>query len=475
MRRLIGSITLVLLLMATFPPPSSAAVPAGALTVGIARQALIDAIGRLDTVLTNTTGNIKAIGNSLEANARGVVSDIDTRLGNKLDYTFDRLDKTERQLMEDAQALVGQVESSARAIVELTAAAATRVLGDADIIAYNALYSLPCRSQVPRIVYLTPEVLHEAYTVPEIALRGNFLDLGPEPKVTVDGKQAAVLGRSANAMRLSLPSTVVTGVKRSHSVSIRFRPTQVEKSCYLWGLIPWSTEKPLSRDLTASALLHPKTTTRIKATVTPVVTRHETMSVPYELDDGTGNDCDRHFDATRTFCLPDAWGGRLVPAGAYSGPGIHSQNCDSGVQSVSLAGDRCIKVEAKIGGCGYNVNFLGIKDCKGRGWLHYSGKLNGERDVPIDGAPGDISADGVIPVRTNFLLPYKGNLDGQTPSKWRYSARVDFFRGDPQQPIRTLEISDIDPTVGGIVSRMDNATLAVDLSQVVPGLFAPQQ
>lgn len=469
MRRVMAVSTLFALLLPTLAVPAPAA--AAALTVMAVRQALVSAIGRLDTALANAADNVKAVGNSLEGNARGVVSDIDQRLGNKLTYTFDRLDKTERQLMEDAEALVGQLDSSTRAVIELSAAEASRVLGDADIVAYNALYSLPCRSQTPRIVYVTPEVVYEAYTVPEIALRGNFLDLGPEPRVTVGGRPATVLARSANALRLTLPKAVAQGVRSSHSVSVRFRPTALEKSCHLWGLIPWSRSRELDRDLSASVLLQPRTTARVTAKVTPLVTRRETLSTTYELNDGTGDDCGRNFDATKVWCLPDAWGGRLVSGAPYSNPGIHSQNCNSGVTATSLAGDRCVKVEARIGGCGWNEFPFGIRECKGRGWLHYSITLNGEREVPVDGAASELVAQGVVPVRTNFLLPYQGDLAGQVPQGWRYSARIDFYRGDPKNPIRTVDISDTDPTVGGIVSRMDNARLAIDLGQVVSSLF----
>lgn len=455
----------VLLFSISFAPT---ALAAGPLTVGLVRQTLLDSIGKLDTTLANATGNLKAAGFSLEGNARGLISDIDARLGSKLDYTFDRLDKTERRLMEDAQTLIEKLEISAQAVIGETSKAATKIIGDADILAYNTLYSLPCRSQVPRLVYATPEILHSGYTLPEVTLRGNFLDLGAEPVVTVDGAAARVLGRTANTLHLQLPSSVFPGNRKSHSVTIKLRPTELRKRCLL-GVLPKENKQPLSRDLTMSVLLHPPTTAVISATLTPIVGRLETISTPYELNVGTGNDCDGNFDATRTFCLPDGWGGRLVIGNPYSGPHVRSANGKGGIQSTNLAGDRCIRIEARVIGNGYDNYYL-VKDCKGRGWLHYSGDLHGEREIQVDGPASLSTAEGVIPVRTNFILPYQGDLGPLKASEWRYSARLDLYRGDAV-PIRTIEVSNVDPNVAGLTSRMESAALHIDLGALVAHIF----
>ncbi|HEV8631842.1 MAG TPA: hypothetical protein VGV61_16120 [Thermoanaerobaculia bacterium] len=441
------------------------------LTVGALRGALVDAIARLDTALSNATNNVKAAGNSVEANARGVVSDIDARLGSKLNLTFDRLDDSEKKIFENAQAVVGQVNSAATNIIGKTENAARRILGDADIVAYNALYSLPCRSQVPRVVYSTPEALFEGRSVPEITLRGNYLAIGQEPKVLVDGKPATLLARSANQMRVGVPKSVMNGLQAAHSVSVRFEPEQQSKSCYLFGLVPWSRVKPLGHALTASVLLQPKTRVRVDGSVTPVVLTRQTLDEGHHLDRHDDN-CDAHFAVDQTWCLPDGW--TFVTPGAYHLTETSANhNCGSGLTGDHVAGDHCVFVGAQVNGCGYNRDpiFHTQLDCRGSGWVVYDVTLHGERSVPADGTAAPVKAQDFVPQRTNFLLHYGGDLAGQTVAGWRYQAKLDFFRGANLAPIRTIEVSDVDPTTGGVSSHLDNGALALDLSQAIEALF----
>lgn len=467
--RCIPVVVAAVALLVASSPPAHAAVPA-LLTVGMVRQALLDSIQSLDSAMQGAAQSTKAIGNSLEANARGVVADIDRRLGDRLDQTFDRLDDSEKRFMEDAQALVGQVDTAAHSLVTDTEGSARRVLGDADILAYNTLYSLPCRDQVPRVVYTTPEVVYEGYTLPEVVVHGNFLDLGAEPKVEVDGQAARVVARAANQVRVALPAKVANGVASGHSVGVRFRGTSRLRSCYLFGLIPWTREHA-DRDLAASVLLQPKTTVKVAATLVPVVSQRETASWAFGDNRGTGDNCDEHFDAAMTYCIPEGWGGRLVPGAEHSAPGVASKNCDSDIEGVDVVGDRCVRVRAHVGGCGYD-QLLFVRNCRGRGWLNYGITLNGERFVPVDGSPFQKDLAAEVPVKTNVTIPYGGDLAGQTPSKWRYQASVSFYRGSTAQPIRSVELTDTDPVVAGIASRLDEGTLAIDYAQVVSGLFA---
>jgi hypothetical protein len=440
-------------------------------TVGALRGALVDAIARLDTALSNATNNVKAAGNSVEANARGVVSDIDARLGNKLNLTFDRLDDSERKIFENAQEVVGQVNAAATGIIGKTESAARRILGDADIVAYNALYSLPCRSQVPRLVYSTPETLFEGGSVPEITLRGNFLAFGHEPQVLVDGKQATLLARSANQLRVRIPDGVVSDLQTAHSVSVKFEPEQQSKSCLLWGLVPWSRTKPLGYNLSASVLLQPKTRVRVDGSVTPVVLTRQTLDEGHHLDRHDDN-CDANFAVDQTWCLPDGW--TFVTPGAYQLTETSANhNCGSGLTGDHIAGDHCVFVGAQVHGCGYNWApiFHTKLDCRGSGWVVYDVTLHGQRQVPAEGTTAPVQAQDFVPQRTNFLLHYNGDLSGKTVANWRYQARLDFFRGASPAPIRTIEVSNADPVTGGVASHLENGALALDLSQAIAGLF----
>ncbi len=94
----------------------------------------------------------------------------------------------------------------------------------------------------------------------------------------------------------------------------------------------------------------------------------------FEIKDGS-DDCGINQNRTVEFCLAD--GAKVVD---WVGPQIASANCGSNISNVRKVDGRanCVVVDVLLRGCGYD-NILGIKNCRGRGWIGGTIVLNGER------------------------------------------------------------------------------------------------
>lgn len=95
----------------------------------------------------------------------------------------------------------------------------------------------------------------------------------------------------------------------------------------------------------------------------------------------TFKDRDDNCDANRV--VPVQW--CLTQPGAklrtWSGPSIQSANCGSQFQNIRKVDDKCLAVDARIKGCGYD-NLIVARNCRGSGWLEGSFTLEGEAPAP---------------------------------------------------------------------------------------------
>jgi len=147
---------IVLAMISTTTPAWAQGATSTFLTVGAVRQGLNEALVGVQNAMVTAGSEGRALGNSLQANVQNVISDIDSRLGKRLEYTFDKLDDTERQFMVDSRDLIFRTRAASAALAGVIGDESRRTIGEADIAAYNATYSLPCRTQVPRVVYWLP-------------------------------------------------------------------------------------------------------------------------------------------------------------------------------------------------------------------------------------------------------------------------------------------------------------------------------
>lgn len=89
----------------------------------------------------------------------------------------------------------------------------------------------------------------------------------------------------------------------------------------------------------------------------------------------SSNDCGVNQTRTLEYCLGS--GAKVLN---WAGPHIESANCGSTIANVRRVAERanCIAVDVSVRGCGYD-NILGIKNCKGRGWVGGTIVISGER------------------------------------------------------------------------------------------------
>ncbi|MCZ7650198.1 MAG: hypothetical protein M5U13_03125 [Thermoanaerobaculia bacterium] len=255
------ALALLLLGLAALPaaalPARTTAGPAA--TIGAVRRSLLDAIERLQAAPGARSAQVQSAGDSLVANTRAVLEEVETRLAGRFEQGIDRLDATERRLVTSAEELATQLDSASSALAGLSAADAHRLLGDADILAHDTVHALPCRSQRPRVVYVTPEELHVGAEPAEIRIRGNYLAFGAEPEIRVEGQPALLIARRDHELHVQLPPALFRCLEAPRSVTVRFRPTARSRACYLWGLLPWSSLVAAEQELAVTVVLRPHT------------------------------------------------------------------------------------------------------------------------------------------------------------------------------------------------------------------------
>ncbi|HPA96151.1 MAG: hypothetical protein GX178_07630 [Acidobacteria bacterium] len=245
------------LLLFVLVSPNGAAAAGDAPTIGAVHGNLLDSLARLRAATGGLPPATRTAVARLEVSAGAVVAEIETRLAGQFERRPDRLDATERQLVADAVVLAERIEAATASLASLSGADARQLVGDADILAYDAVHALPCHAQRPRLVYVTPEELALNGKPAEVRIRGNYLAFGAEPEIRVEWQPALLLARGANELHLRLPQALFRNLEAPRPVTVRFRPTAMARTCYLWGLLPWSSLVAAEQELTATVVLRP--------------------------------------------------------------------------------------------------------------------------------------------------------------------------------------------------------------------------
>lgn len=454
------SALVVALCLALAAPPRADAQGTAALTVGAVKNLLDGALDDLDAQLDKVSADLRSVGESFEKNARGVLADLDERLGDKLEYTLSRLETQEQRLFESAQALALQAQKAAKQLATGAGEEARRTLFEGDIVAYNTSYNLPCRSHQPRLVYAQPAELVVGRDRPEVTLRGNYLDYGPHPDVRVAGMPARVIARTQGQITVEIPSKALAGADQERSVPVSVTSGEVLRELTWFGRCS-ETERVAPRAQSLPVVLKPRNQVKVTADLTPQVGIPEHKNFEFRFSEDTGNSCsDRTRRHDRTWCVPDGQGWRLE---SFRAPSVTSRNCGSRI-SETRQGDKCVFVGARVRGCGYRNLGFG-RECRGRGWLRYRMTIRGVRiqDATRGSTERFESASGDDAEQRNFLFAYgKPIADGHKITGWNYQAEVVVWEAGRK---RRIVVSDVNPNVEGVVSQVDeNGRLDVDVS-----------
>ncbi|WP_095991164.1 hypothetical protein [Cystobacter fuscus] len=417
------------------------------LTIGAVSNALSNAITDFKSSLETVGGEVRGVGNSLQANAQNVISDIDRVFGRNVNLTFDRMDAQQRALYRDAQALTRQVRDATTALATKTGDELRRTIAEADISAYNISYSLPCRTQTPRIVYVATPRLRLGRDTPEITIRGNFLDWPAASEVTVDGTPARVIARSAGELRVAVPDAIVGAITAERSVALRVPAENRKRKIFLFC----STTKE-RLELQASATLVPRRQVSISAWIKPTTLVAETRKQLHNYDSGKSGDCDINTDVSQQVCAAEGWQVSDITHFAETG-----KNCGSNAGPPNVSGARCVHVPARLRGCGYR-KYLGVKECKGRGWLSWDMSVGLTRDVRQDAQLQSFTVNAEGQSSWSFHYKPSENLRGPT---WSYGARVQVAEGNK---IEVYEVSQAQENAGPVSARLIDGTLAITLN-----------
>jgi hypothetical protein len=315
-----------------------------------------------------------------------VLAELDETFKNRTDQIFDRLDESEKKMIRDAVYMVERTQTAMTALAVQADATAQRALYEANIAAYDAQFNLPCRDRVPRLVFSDPwrlRIWPDAALPGEnpagtpgagqeltFRLRGNYLAYGPA-KVTVAGEAATHQMLNPNEMLVTVPPTVVSRWQKNQG------PENVVIAAELSQCIGKKRVKPINSGVAVTVL--PPLRYSVAARIEPRASLPTLKHSNFSFDDGS-NDCSANYHRAMNFPVgPPA---RVVDWSIA----VHSANCGSSVVSSSRAGNYAVFVDAHIQGCGRDC-FLGICNCKGRGWLAYSLGVNSKyyewKDLPV--------------------------------------------------------------------------------------------
>ena len=277
-------------------------------------------------------------------------------LGDRLNDAINQLNKAEQQLMNDALLLTGQLRRASEAVVTKTGEELRLTLADADITAYNASYSLPCRDQIPRILYVSPPTVRLGIDEPELKIRGNFLDLGEKTSVIVGGVQENMIARSRNEIVIKVPDEVITSINASRSITVEVKTQKLVRKNWLVAC-PEELQQ-VQPSLTTSVKIRPRISYSVRAAISGTYEGYEQAQFTHEqyMQD---EDCDASYDVNDPYCLPVEYSLDNPPFSFQP----HSANCNSAINTPRISGPRCIEVPAHIGGCGPEIGLFGVRAC----------------------------------------------------------------------------------------------------------------
>ena len=449
---------LKLILLSILLCTASGAHAQGVVTALAVKSALEGVISEFRKAAMEATQDLQSLGNSLQANAQNVIQDIDRTLGSKINLTFDRLDATELRLVEDAQALTKQMQTATSQLLAKAGDEARATIVQADIAAYSASYSLPCRDAKPRLVASFPARFVAKRTTPVMSLKGNFLRQGTL-RATVNGKTAKIVQRLDSEVSVAIPDEIINGIGDDEiilSTAIEGFE-EIERSLWAWGLLGChESRKTTNQAPIGFSVLEPPFSYSVEGTVKLTYNAFREVPEASQHFSNTGSDqCDDSYRVDQQWCVQGP--GTLLRAIVSNvGP-----NCNSGFEGTVPSGDRCVLARGKVGGCGANRGpFNTWLGCKGRGWLNYDIQLIRSEPYQTESPVQVVNQVGKPGTKSfNIVLPSSANLNNPVP--W-YALTVKVNQG--KKTIHTFAISQANPNTGPVSSRANGGLLAVDVN-----------
>lgn len=437
------------------PWSAGPAAAQGPITAAVIAGGLSRAIDDFKTALAQAGDEARSLGNSLQANAQNVLADLNNALKDRMNQAITALELQERRLAEDAEALTRQLTQATQALTRQAGDEARRSIVEADILAYNTMYSLPCRDNRPRIVAAFPSQVVVAQAEPILTLRGNFLDQGATLTATVGEHRAEIIERLATSIRVRLPDDMApVELDEPRTVSVRVTGLETRDRTLWFGLI--CRERQVDApEMSAALTMMPQVTHSVRATLRTTHLVEREVAEPRPRFSRTGSDrCDDNFPVVETYTVTTPGAVRT-----RADVRVQSANCGSGLQSMNPSGPNSVVVSGRVQGCGANRGpFNTWLGCKGRGWLSYDITLvatvrdrvaAGEKSFEIQPSVADRS----------WSFPF---APGGMEPNFEYEVTVTRHQGRAE--LGRWTISGANPNAGPLTSRVADGSLSVQLA-----------
>ncbi len=261
------------------------AAVATAVTGDYFAQQLKNRIEEVNEAINAVPAGMQAVMRELDVRLRALLVEMDQILGNRINETFNRLDLSQQTFLRGVQ---DTLETSKDALDQIRMKAfrdAQRLLVEADVTAYNTLYSLPCRDKVPRVLLSTPDVVRVSGDDMQLELLGNFLNIGDKPpQVLLDGKSLKVTELDDTTLSFVVPGSEL-GAKPDSKRVLSFEVTGLRRESATNLLVHcWRSDKEFSSPVRVSFTVLPRIqhsievrftgTMQVKQTVENVIAEH---------------------------------------------------------------------------------------------------------------------------------------------------------------------------------------------------------
>lgn len=444
-------------------------------TVGLIMAELKEIIGQLSTLAETVSGETKSVIQQAQASSSQLLAEIDHTLGKRQDRLVSDLNEAERRMVNDAKLLI---ENSKRAAAQVQAGAfqnARETLYESDILAYNALHDIPCADKTPRLVYAKPSQFRvwkntdlavdpeagsgkpgprkEAY----VAVRGNYLAYGTP---TVTARVGSGPARPAQIQSLNHNGFVaIVRPETMDELEAIQRPTPLEIHAAV-PRCPSAKGDPVTSGVNVTVL--PPLTYDVATIIRPRGELPVFGARTFAYSQMGSDRCDDRKPIDETYSVG--------PPSQVTDWRIHvnSLGGNSQINRVDRAGPYSVRVQATLQGKGRRC-FMGVCDCRGRGWVNYGLSVN-YKDYKAGDLLASTLAREVSQSKFSYFFPYPHQFPPDMQNLMcRYYTRVRISEGEQNAEVELTEtVPTVNTPYGAINSVHDRATCAVTVELPQP-------
>ena len=170
-------------------------------------------------IIPKLTGEVKNTVAGLTNGMEELLNRASNELKDKLDYTFDKLDRQEKKLMQDLEHLIYQIKKNLPGTPDLY-----NLVAKTHIAAYEVIQELPTKNKIPMLAaYDTPYNPNTSETK-QAKLLGAYLNFDTHYNIWVAGCEVKpdVIGR--NEIVFTFPTTIIDTLQNPKYIQVKASP-----------------------------------------------------------------------------------------------------------------------------------------------------------------------------------------------------------------------------------------------------------